>query len=141
MRGEVGRLRRGRAVAVGVGHQRGDGVSRPFFSQKSHFFSQISRFFSQTHFEKIPVAGFFSNSSSRELECSRTFYVAFASTVPKNYDYRRLEATITRSASRSCHIFLKIYHFFLKILCFGRHLTYSTWEVPEFSQNNEFFSK
>ena len=68
------------------------------FSQKSRFFSQILRLFSQTHFEKIPVAGIFSNSSSKELERSRTFYVAFASMVPKNYDYRRLEASITRTA-------------------------------------------
>ena len=118
-------------------------VSRPFFSQKSRFFSQISRFFSQTHFEKIPVAGFFSNSSSKELERSRTFYVVFASMVPKNYDYRRLEASITWSDTTSCKIFLKNHAFFLKLCVSGgilriQHGRYRNFlKIMNFSQNNE----
>ena len=99
----------------------------PLFSQKYHSFHK-------PYLEKA-------RKCPNILERYRSVCVPYVSMVPKNYDYRRLEATITRSASRSCHIFLKIYHFFLKLLCFGRQLTYPTWEVPEFSQNNDFFSK
>ncbi len=66
-----------------------------FSSIFTGFFSKSTGFFSKLHF--IPdvspeIPDFFSEIRSSVLDCSRLFRGPYASTGPKNYDYRRLEA-------------------------------------------------
>jgi hypothetical protein len=65
------------------------------FSKNTKFFSRSTEFSSKPHF--IPDfypnhIGLFFKTRSSVLDCSRLFCGPYASTGPKNYNYRRLEA-------------------------------------------------
>ena len=90
-------------------------------------FSQMYHFFHKSYLE-------YARTRSNFLERYRTVCVPYVSMVPKNYDYRRLKAQITRTAKK------KGGTTFFKKKCFCPHPTYLAWEVPLFSKNEPNFS-